>query len=249
MIDHDTCKMLLSNGLRTRNFERFEKAVNNGVDLLSPVGLHDEMPIELLVSKNDLSEEQLKKYLEIFLSKGIDLNTTNSNGQTAIHYLFKKYAGLVSVYSHMNPEKSAGYIRKFIDHIKLLLSLGADLNVRDSNGFTPMAWTLSTVVCHNYKDLLVEAVFLGANPSIKDNLGRDCYAIQDEMPGLGIEEMEEILGLSAARQYRQNAIITMMKGTKSPGSTLAKMPIELLKEIIPNTENHDWLNTAKRLKR
>lgn len=54
-----------------------------------------------------------------------------------------------------------------IDYVKLAIAKGANLNVKDENGSTPLHWA----TYYEYTDIIKLLLMQGANPYITDNYG------------------------------------------------------------------------------
>lgn len=89
-----------------------------------------------------------------FIENGVDPNTTNENGRTALS--FASQAGHFGV-------------------VRDLLLNGADPNIQDTNGMTALMWA----IYRGHEDVVDELLTYGANPELMDSSG---HTARDALP-------------------------------------------------------------------
>ena len=80
----------------------------------------------------------------------------------------------------------------------LLIAYGADLNISDAAGDTPLFWTIR--VWADNTNLIQQLVSSGANPLIRNRDGSDAFDIAHSRPN-----PEEILPILRTYRHRDNA--------------------------------------------
>lgn len=164
---HDIIKLLLNHGMEVNGklaknmlgymnklFRKSQLNIDECVEILKTF-LSNEMDVNIKDQDGDSLIYQIftdpeGKKLQLFLDAGTDIYSKNSNGQTVL-------------YRYLNDIK-------FID---LLIERGADLNIRDKAGKTPLHISLDSAFCNNIiSSSFVSLIKAGANLDIQDDDGR-----------------------------------------------------------------------------
>ncbi|KMQ50404.1 Ankyrin [Chitinispirillum alkaliphilum] len=97
-------------------------------------------------------------YLQLLLRNGADPNTT--------------------VPLKTRPILSVCVAARKKDFVELLIRFGADINLQDKGGYTPMA----AGMVHNQYDTIYRLLKLGADPTLTDRFGRNLYDMMKTQP-------------------------------------------------------------------
>jgi ankyrin repeat protein len=106
----------------------------------------------------------------LLLSVGAEVNAANNDGWTALFYAVQKGGRRKPRYAHLGkatipPERRLREMdRKAIRMVRLLLDIGASVNLRDKRGKTPLAYANSTAIVR----ILLDG---GASLKIRDKKG------------------------------------------------------------------------------
>ncbi|RAP28318.1 hypothetical protein DID78_05100 [Candidatus Marinamargulisbacteria bacterium SCGC AG-343-D04] len=124
--------------------------------------------------------KQFKTFAHHLLDNKSDVNTSNNNGWTPLHYainngnleitkqLLRKKISLNSKDKKGRTPLHIATIKNFSDIIKLLLSEGVKANIKDYNGFSPMHYAL-----FNFDLQAVELIIkYGGDINVKDHFDR-----------------------------------------------------------------------------
>ena len=171
-----------------KNGESFAEAVKtedlDGAKNLISEGLDIDWLLEGLIGGEELNRKLLeaardgdKKNVLILLFKGANMGYTDSCGDTAfglaaengrddILSLFVQFGHDINVrgWRQYTPIMSAAYQNR-LDSVKLLASLGAKLDLKDSNGNT----VLGVAASDSGPEIVAELLMLGVDPSIKND--------------------------------------------------------------------------------
>jgi Ankyrin repeats (many copies) len=104
--------------------------------------------------------------IDFLVSRGIDINTQDSQGRTPLH-------------SACNPYRACGSKNELL--VRHLLSLGADPNIRDEFGWT----ALLTAIEHREVGVTKMLINQGADTTTRDHRGMNC--LHKAMAGLSFE--------------------------------------------------------------
>lgn len=129
----------LGRAILTGDLQELKNLIEGGVD----VDTKDSQGTTPLIEASSLRREDIVRYL---LSKNANVNARNFLGRSALHVAY--------YLSFRSPPTTI---------VELLLSAGADVNIRDENGDTPLFYALRTDV----EQLLVA----GADPNVQNNEG------------------------------------------------------------------------------
>jgi len=130
----------LANAIERGDIEALQKAIIKGADvnaidsrsgrtmmtLASIYGRH----IQELQQKPELRQERIRRMLEVLIDSGSDINAKDSFGATA--------AFLVTHTPYFRHPASRVTVQKHKELIGMLLTKGADFNVKDKEGNTPL---------------------------------------------------------------------------------------------------------------
>ncbi len=142
---------------------------------------------EGIVNSNEVNEENITKYLDVFMNKGAIIDIEDNDGRTPLEFLIEKPSSTVHKYlaiefvkrgAKINNKTSDGHTLLLLvlkkipinsELIHILIEKGADLNVKDEEGRTPLHLMV------NYFDrqpmLAEKMVEYGANVTAKDKDG------------------------------------------------------------------------------
>ncbi len=158
----------LLEGLLNNDIELFETALEDGI---SPDSKNEYgMPVIILSAVNGYLE-----FVQLLLEQDADVNAINNDGATALHYIA------------LNTENNTN------EHsiVELFLSNGADVDIKDGNGDTPL-----TIASYRAKsDLAKLLIDAGADVSEKNN--RDFTALMLAVQAGNIELVKTLLDAGA----------------------------------------------------
>ena len=171
-----------------KNGETFVEAVKSedldGARNLIAEGLDIDWLLEGLIGGEELNRKLLEaardgdiKNVLILLFKGVNMGYTDSSGDTAFNLaaenghddilsLFVQFGHDINVrgWRQYTPIMSAAYQNR-LDSVKLLASLGAKLDLKNSYGNT----VLGVAANDTGPEIVAELLMLGVDPSIKNN--------------------------------------------------------------------------------
>ncbi len=158
----------LLEGLLNNDIEQFETALEDGISSDTKNGYG--MPVIILSASNGYLE-----FVQLLLNHDVDVNAINNVGATALHYIA------------LNTESNTN------EHsiVELLLSNGADVDIKDGNGDTP----LTIASFRGKSDLAKLLIDAGADVSEKNN--RDFTALMLASQSASIELVKILLDAGA----------------------------------------------------
>lgn len=169
----------------------YDAVIENDIETLSNLLKEDEVDINFQMENGDTLLHIVKgrQAVEVLISAGIDHTIKNKEGMTAFGKFFEKiymkqyedillsmlkegvninapaYCDEVPVIKLSN---SATTLSANIEQLQFLVKNGADINIKNSQGFTP----LMTAVLKNNIDMVRALLDAGADTSVTDNKGR-----------------------------------------------------------------------------
>ena len=169
----------------------YDAVMENNIDELSNLLKEDNVDINFQAVNGDtlLHIVKSRQAVEILMSAGIDHAIKNKDGMTAFGKYFEKaymkqyedillsllkegvninapaYCDEVPVIKLSN---NAATLSSNIEQLQFLVKNGADINIKNSQGFTP----LMIAVLKNNIDMIFALLDAGADTSLTDNKGR-----------------------------------------------------------------------------
>ncbi len=149
------------------NIEYFKRLVNDGVDLTQK----NSQGRNLLFLAGDCNT---KKCLEYFINEiGLDLNDQDADGNTPLNFLIQ--SEILTIENIKECEKIQSNSNKVMncpfDIAKTYLELGANPNLQDEEGSTPLYWALSKDL-YDFCELLIN---YGADPDLAVRSGTTSF--------------------------------------------------------------------------
>jgi len=164
------------------NPELFRLLLNSGAKI-DPVEYKNDTPFELILKKNNI------ELVKLFIDAGVNIQRVDYNGRTPLEYaamysknpeifrlLINKGATINKGGNGSTPLHSAAGSNKK-ENIVLLISLGANVNARDSKGDTPL---MIASRFYASTDALIQA---GADINAKNNEGKTALIISAQYGG------------------------------------------------------------------
>ena len=132
------------------------QAYNGGINLSSSLG---DTPLHwLLVNPSDFTP----KMLDAFIKAGAMVNAVNTRRECALHYL-----DMYTVSRHGKPQATST-VKEAI--VQMMVANGADVNLRNTNGHTP----LFAAIERKDQDLVEVLLRNGSRLDMQDRFGRTC---------------------------------------------------------------------------
>ena len=132
--------------------EIFRRNVLNGVREKIRAGVDVNKKDEygnniLLINLLSSAPSLLSEVLKILIEAGLDINSQNNKGETILIHKMKTY-GVLEVNSAFYDYYDI-YIRNkqeyFLDFFQSLINFGADVNIADNNGHTPLTYRVTAI--------------------------------------------------------------------------------------------------------
>mmetsp|Transcript_23533 Transcript_23533/g.42450 ORF Transcript_23533/g.42450 Transcript_23533/m.42450 type:complete len:826 (-) Transcript_23533:143-2620(-) len=146
--------------------------------------------------------------VETLLANGLNLSQEDEAGLTAFDHAQEhlEMRSLIAAVQECNNELQAAARQNNLDGAKKAIEDGADVNVRDDDGMTPLMWA----AMHQSLDMVQLVVRHGANPNLLDERGEVIETLSPDHLAVG-ESVLEILGsnerlLAAAKAGRWHEI-------------------------------------------
>ncbi len=172
------------------SFEEMENLIQEGVDIncMNQVGL---TPLLQLLATNSNEKDNLTDVIRILIEHGAEVNATDLDGYTALHYLCWKYQNdnlidvvrlLIESKINLNSRDHRGstaflFLCRFydkenlIDIIKLMIGNGVDINSKGKDGWSALLILCAIYPRGNLIDLVRLFVENGVDTNSKTNDG------------------------------------------------------------------------------
>jgi ankyrin repeat protein len=217
--------MAISAACNQLNVEVIELLLQNGAEVDADCFLYffnidgasaDEMKIQLKLSK-------------LLLNKGIDINSKDSDGKTALMLI----AGTVDIDSFDIKE----YLEKQKELMQFILDNGVAINAQDNEGKTALMHTIISKNQHIAEYLLER----GADANVKDNAGNTALTYAQINSVRIIGKLRKKMNAKQAYQINNNAIPNQGKTLNLYQFTYSILPY-LTNEVFTGNLSYDALS-------
>lgn len=210
------------------DFERIQEAINNGADVNALEHQDKKNSIIFEVISNTPKDKDPSEVLAYLISKGSNVNLTNTKGETSLMYCFSDF-------------HSSKYTLKMLS---ILLNAGANVNIQNKYGNTVLIYASSYSEGNERNEILKALIDSGADVNIKNNEGRtalsyitmgfhDIEAIRMLLKAgadVNIKDVEGKTPLMNAYDDKETANLLREYGAKEPDNEKFMFFVELKKE-------------------